>query len=152
MTPHPVLANESDEVDPRALERMFPIDRWLSRVGATYRERDGWVPRERETGPRGRCGSLELNAIAGEVGSPPKHPGSLPTPILTATVEPGRGVDLGKVAIGEVQVKAAARRQRRRGTEQPGVQRARKAHACSACGADGHSKRNANCPKRRGRP
>lgn len=151
MTPPPVPANESDEVDPRALERMFPIDRWLSRVG-NARERDGWVPRERETGPRGRCGSLELNAIAGEVGSPPKHPGSLPTPILTATVEPGRGADLGRVAIGPVAAEAAARRQRRRGTERSGVQRARKAHACSACGGVGHSKRNANCPKRRGQP
>jgi len=55
------------ELDRAALERLWPADEWLARVGTTREERAGLVPRAREPGPRGRRSALTADALACEL-------------------------------------------------------------------------------------
>jgi hypothetical protein len=64
------VTDEPDDLNRDALERLWPPDQWLSRIG-TLRERNGYGERPREIGPRGelRCaeGRIPINEIHGEI-------------------------------------------------------------------------------------
>ena len=62
--------SDLDICDLAARDAMWPLEIWFSRVGTTFREREGYVEHVREAGPRGEVTrglhTDSLDAVTGE--------------------------------------------------------------------------------------
>jgi hypothetical protein len=64
-------ASDLDICDLVARDAMWPLEIWLSRVGLTFREREGYVPLAPDLGPRGArvigLHTIHTDTVSGEL-------------------------------------------------------------------------------------